>query len=311
MSFFDRQGISVALLLLQLHAERGEAQTNQRDADDDSDDESEDDTSQSSAGDDKFRDAVTVLRNFCFISVDTSGTSFEMHVLVQLAMWKWLEDNSELEQWKEQFISNLCAAFPTGEYENWATCQELFAHAKAAVGQQPEDKSSKAEWATVLYRAAWFAGETGKIADAKALAMKAMKARKEVLGQGHDDTLMSTAMVGLSYKLEGRWDDAEKLEVQVMERSKTKLGADHPDTLNSMANLASTYWKQYRYDDAEVLMLQVTETSKTKFGSDHPDTLRRTNNLTVMYKHQGRWGDVQTLDARVMERRKRKLEVDH
>ncbi|KAI4940765.1 hypothetical protein J4E91_011252 [Alternaria rosae] len=116
MSFFDRQGIPTALL--QPHAERGEAQTNQREADDGSDDESEDDTSQSSAGDDKFRDAVAVLRNFCFISVNTTGTSFEMHALVQLATRKWLEDNSMLEQWKQQFVSNLHAAFPTGEYEN-------------------------------------------------------------------------------------------------------------------------------------------------------------------------------------------------
>jgi hypothetical protein len=49
------------------------------------------------------------------------------------------------------------------------------------------------------------------------------------------------AMVGLAYKLRGRWGAAEELEVQVMETSKKKLGADHPDTLTSMANLASTF----------------------------------------------------------------------
>ena len=93
----------------------------------------------------------------------------------------------------------------------------------------------------MLYRAAWFAETIGNIADAEMLARKAMKARKKVLGQEHEDTLRSVAMVGLAYKLEGRWDDAEKLEVEVMETSKTKLGADHPSTLTSMANLASTY----------------------------------------------------------------------
>jgi hypothetical protein len=76
-----------------------------------------------------------------------------------------------------------------------------------------------------------------------------MRARKKVLGQEHEDTLWSKAMVGLVYKLAGRWDDVEELEVQVMETRKTKLGADHPDTLTSMASLASTYWNQGRWGD--------------------------------------------------------------
>jgi hypothetical protein len=46
-----------------------------------------------------------------------------------------------------------------------------------------------AEWATVLYRAAWYAERIGNIADAKMLAEKAIKARKKVLGQEHEDTL--------------------------------------------------------------------------------------------------------------------------
>jgi hypothetical protein len=240
MSFFDRQGIPVALL--QPRAERGEAQTNQREADDGSDDESEDDTSQSSAGDDEFGDAVAVLRNFCFISVNTAGTSFEMHALVQLATRKWLEDNSKLERWKQQFVSNLCAAFPTGEYENWAACQALYAHAKAAIGQQPKDESSLIRWGTLLYHASWYAWSMGNIADAEELALKSMKIRMKIFGQGHEATLRSMGMVGLVYSLGGRWEEAAKIREQAMEASKTKLGADHPDTLTSMANLA-LIWK--------------------------------------------------------------------
>jgi hypothetical protein len=269
MSFFDRQGIPVALL--RPRAERGEAQTSQTKADDSSDDESEDDTSQFSAGDDEFGNAVAVLRNFCFISVDTAGTSFEMHALVQLAMRNWLEDNSKLEQWKRHFTSNLCAAFPTGEYENWAACQALYAHAKAALGQQPKDELSIAEWATVLYRAAWFAERVGNIADAEMLATKAMKARKKVLGQEHEDTLWSVAMVGLAYKLGGRWNDAEKLQVQVMETRKTKLGADHPDTLTSMANLAFTWKAQGRSAEAIVLMRQCAQQRQRVLKAGHPN----------------------------------------
>jgi tetratricopeptide (TPR) repeat protein len=309
MSFFDRQGIPKALL--RPRCERAEARENQREADDCSDDELKDDMSQSSAGDSEFIDAVAVLQNFCFVSVDTAGTSFEMHALVQLATRKWLEDNKKLERWKQQFVSSLCVAFPTGEYENWPACRSLYAHAMAAIGQQPKDESSIAEWATVLYRAAWFAYRTGNIADAEVLATKAMRARKKVLGQEHDETVWSVAMVGSAHALGGRWDDAEKLYVQVMETRKIKLGADHPDTLISMGNLASIYQNQGRWDDAEKLEVQVLETSKIKLGADHPDTLISMGHLASIYKKQGRWDDAEKLEVQVMETSKIKLGADH
>ncbi|KAI1524482.1 kinesin [Pyrenophora tritici-repentis] len=310
MSFFDRQGIPEALLHRQTL--QGGAQTSQKEPEQDVwESDEEDNASQSSVGDNQFEGDIVALRNFCFISVDTSGTSFEMHALVQLATRMWLEANSKLEQWKEQFISNLCAAFPTGEYENWVACRALNAHAKAAIGQQPKDESSIAEWATVLYRAAWFAERIGNIADAEMLTTKAMKARKKVLGQEHEDTLWSVAMVGLAYKLGGRWDDAEKLEVQVMETRKKKLGADHPSTLTSMANLASTYRNQGRWDAAEELDVQVMETRKKKLGADHPDTLTSMANLAFTYRNQGRWDEADQLFVQVMETFKKKLGADH
>ncbi|CAN9091771.1 unnamed protein product [Alternaria alternata] len=136
-----------------------------------------------------FEDDVVALRNLCLISVDANGSTFEMHSLVQLATRRWLTVNGKLERWKQQSVSNLCVAFPIGQYENWAACQALYAHAKAALGQQPGDEPSIAEWATVLYSAAWFAERIGNIADAEMLATKAMKARKKVLGQEHEDAV--------------------------------------------------------------------------------------------------------------------------
>jgi hypothetical protein len=310
MSFLDRQGIPKKLL--QPRTERGETQTYQTEKEDkDRDSDSDDTTSQSSASDEEFEDAIAMLQSFCFISTDPDGSTFEMHALVQLAMRRWLEGNGKLERWKQQFASNLCAAFLTGEYENWAVCQELFAHARSALGQPPEDESSLAEWASLLYRAAWYARALGNITDAAMLAIKSMKTRKNVLGQEHEDTLWSIAMVGIVYKLGGRLDNAEKLQVQVMERFKTRLGADHPDTLMSMVNLAATYISQGRWDDAAKLGVQVMETRKTKLGADHPSTLTSMANLAPIYRNQGRWDAAEELEVQVMETSKKKLGADH
>jgi len=134
MSFFDRQGIPENLLRDQPEREPAQQEQHEHDSERQAWEE-EDSASQSSAGDDGFEDDIKTLRDYSFISANADRVSFEMHGLVQLATRKWLQIHNELEQWKERFVSNLCAAFPTGNHENWAVCQGLFAHAKSAAEQ--------------------------------------------------------------------------------------------------------------------------------------------------------------------------------
>lgn len=316
MSFFDRQGIPEALL--QSRSDQRNSQQDQKEnnggrfvhGDASYSNDNVDGTSQSSVSN-GFEDDVLTLRNYSFISINLDGTTFEMHSLVQLAMRKWLEDHGQQERWKRQFIRNLNADFPTGEYENWVSCQALFPHAQSAAAQQPGDQDSLIDWTSILYKAAWYAWSIGNGIEAEKMSLQAAKIRKRILGQEHNDTLDSMVMVGLAYDLRGRWDAAEEIEVQVMETRKRILGADHPDTLASMGNLASTYRNQGRWDEAEELAVQVMETRKRKFGADDPDTLTSMGNLASTLWDQGRWDAAEELEMQVMEARKRKLGADH
>jgi hypothetical protein len=124
MSFFDRQGIPEALVQNRTghRSVRQDRKGQYRDYDNSNDGETSSQSSQS----DEFEDDVMALRNFSFISINADRTTFEMHRLVQLATRKWLEAHGQLERWKQQFVRNLYVEFPTGEYENWPKCQELF-----------------------------------------------------------------------------------------------------------------------------------------------------------------------------------------
>ncbi|KAJ5651655.1 hypothetical protein N7507_009081 [Penicillium longicatenatum] len=284
-----------------------------------SDDSTDGETSGSESGEGPdFEDDITTLRNYSFISVDESGTSFTMHRLMQLTTRAWLKSYGEIGRWRERFIRNLSDEFPTGEYENWERCRSLFPHVRAAISQRPESREPLL---------------SGNIADARDMASKSHKQRVKLLGAQAEEALASTAMLAEAYSLEGRWEEAEQLQfmdylastywnqgrweeaeqlqLQVMEISKAKLGVDHPDTLTSMANLSSTYWSQGRWDEAEQLQLQVMETRKTKLGVDHPDTLTSMANLSSTYRNQGRWDEAEQLQLQVMETRKTKLGVDH
>ncbi|UPX11168.1 uncharacterized protein EKO05_0001790 [Ascochyta rabiei] len=237
--------------------------------------------------DDAFQEDITTLRSFCFISVNTDGTGFEMHALVQLATRTWLAANRKLERWREQFICNLDAVFPTGEYENWTVCGPLFAHVKVAAKQQPEGDPLLLKWAALLYRAAWYAWRRSNATETKLLAEQSLEIRKRLFGEVHKKTWSAMAMVAHAHSLIGQWDKAQKLEEEVLDKRRIKLGDNHLDTLISMGNLASTYSKQGRWDKAEELQLQVLEKHRIELGDNYVDTLISMGNLASTYSKQG------------------------
>ena len=274
MSFFDRQGIPESLIRNRAQTEGGHRSQEQLDRDDEGEngEEKGENSMSDSSEDDEFEDDVQVLRNYSLISTDTDRT-FEMHALVQLAMRKWLEANELLESWKQQYVKNLSAAFPSGKYENWTSCQVLFPHAKSAITQQPRTEDSLNEWASLMYNAAWYAWTKGDAAEAVQLSRTSMEVRKKILGQEHRKTLSSMRMVGSAYNLGGRWKEAEELEVGVMETTKRVLGEEHPDTLTSMNNLAFI-WKAQSQDTKAINLIQECIRLRSRIlGVDHPDTL--------------------------------------
>ncbi|KAK4674582.1 hypothetical protein QC763_0025790 [Podospora pseudopauciseta] len=259
--------------------------------------------------DDGFEDDVAMLRDYCLIATNEMD-EFEMHGLVQFSTRKWLEQSGQQETFKQKFIERMAASFPTGDYKNWATCRNLFAHVQVVLGYRPNENREEI-WATLLYNGGWFAWSQGRYEVAQQMVGKARRAREKRLGKEDAATQASISLFALVLLDRGQWEEAEKLFVQVMETCKTKLGADHPDTLTSIANLASTFWNQGRWEEAEKLFVQVMETRKTKLGADHPSTLTSMANLASTYRNQGRWEEAEKLFMQVMETRKTKLGADH
>ncbi|CAG8314098.1 unnamed protein product [Penicillium salamii] len=309
MSFFDRQGITERLLRVQQSQETNSNLCPGKDKDNTS--EKDADSASDYDTNERFEDDVATLSDYSLISVRGHSTVLTMHRLVQLTVRTWLKTHGQLEQWKGKFIHNLCCEFPDGEYESWEMCRSLFPHVKSAASQRPETQHSLQEWATLLYRGAWYAWKSGNIAASRQMALESREQRLKFFGADGEETVNSTALLARSYRLDGRYDEAEQLQVQVLEASKTKLGEDHPDTLLIMANLASTYRSQGQLDKAERLQVQVMEASKTTLGEDHPDTLTTIANLAATFSGQGRWEEAEELDIQVVDTRKAKFGEDH
>jgi len=65
----------------------------------------------------------------------------------------------------------------------------------------------------ILYKAAWYTWKMGNGVEAEMMSVQAKGERKMILGQDHEDTLYSMAMVDHVHHLKGGWDAAEELEV--------------------------------------------------------------------------------------------------
>ncbi|CAN9445301.1 unnamed protein product [Alternaria alternata] len=282
MSFFDRQGIQEAVL-----RRRG------------------------STADEGFEDDVLALRDYSFITVTRDVSTFEIHSLVQLATRTWLEGEGQLDRWREQFISNLCAELPTGDHENWEKCQALFPHARAALAQRPKDRESLEEWALLLYKAAWYAWQQGRAGEAEEMAVMSMSVRSEVLGEDDAETLSSMGMVGLARELGGKYGEAEAMHRQTLARKEKVLGHEHPNTLASMSNLANVLTRQGKYEEAEAMHRQTLARYEKVLGHEHPNTLASMSNLANVLTRQGKYEEAEAMHRQTLARKEKVLGHEH
>ncbi|KAH7119994.1 hypothetical protein B0J11DRAFT_492136 [Dendryphion nanum] len=349
MSFFDRQGIPEALLRNRDGVKKGceslEFAHHERDDESWVDDESTSDASI----DDRFENDLVTLRHYSFITSTTEPDTFEMHSLVQLATRKWLERRGQLERWKEEFISSMCAEFPMGRYENWKKCQALFPHARLALSQQPKSEESRKELSLLLQNAAWFAKQRGMTDDAERMSTASRTICLQLFGADHElthrsmnilasayidqarwkeaeelmepfktkpgtdpyITLTSKGILAVTYRVQGLWGEAEKLATSVMEESEALLGSTHPRTLDYMANLALIYLNQARFQEAAKLSRQVVNERVALLGPEHPDTLTIKANLVVIYTKLRKFEKADETNTEVVKNREIILGPEH
>ena len=219
-----------------------------------------------------FNEDVYTLCSYYLIGTNIDGTEFEMHRLVQFSTKTWLEIRGELEKWKERFIKVMDEEFPVGRYENWTICRKLFPHAEIALECRPANEKFQKQWASIIYKAGWYADEVGNYNTAEKMKIQSVNAY-EALGSDDTMTLASKNNLAETYRKQGRWKEAEELFVQVMETSLRVLGEEHPDTLNSMANLAFTWKGQGRDAEAIKLMEECVQLQTLVLGAGHPRTL--------------------------------------
>ncbi|KAF2186324.1 TPR-like protein [Zopfia rhizophila CBS 207.26] len=275
MSLFDRQGIPDSLLGGR-YQEGDNASSN-------------------------FEDDLNTLMSFSLVATDVDGYQFEMHRLVQFSTRKWLELQGELEGWKEKYVTLMDGSYPVGRYENWKACQALFPHAQAAVAWRPTDDGALQAWASVLFKASWYAREMGNYDLAKEMGRGALEAKEATLGAEHQDTLTSVINLGLVLSRQGKYEEAEVMHWRALEGYEKVVGPEHPFTLTSVNNLGSVLERQGKYKEAEVMHRRTLEIKEKVLRPEHPDTLTSVNNLGLVLSRQGKYEEAEVMHWRALE----------
>ncbi|KAF2195361.1 hypothetical protein K469DRAFT_545893, partial [Zopfia rhizophila CBS 207.26] len=223
-----------------------------------------------------FDEDLDTLHAYSLVTMTTTTADnkmWEMHALVQFCTRVWLSSFSESERWKGEFLELMAQEFPSGEYENWAKCQQLLPHAEPLYDTEPASEQLLKAWAQVLTNAAWYLWMKGSYQTAQAVATKAVTARERVLRLNNNQTLTSVTVLALVLRDQGKYEEAEKLNRRALEGCEKELGVHHPDTLTSLSNLASVLQYQGKNEEAEKLTRRALEGYEKELGVHHLNTL--------------------------------------
>jgi tetratricopeptide (TPR) repeat protein len=249
----------------------------------------------------EFTTALGTLQAFSLIATEKGGANFEIHRLVQVSTQRWLELRNETAKWQKEALTVLAAAFPSGDYGTWGTCEALSPHAQAVTRFIFTSDVNLLQRAKLLHNMSSYDGTQGRYNLAYERGLDALSTREDVLGPEHPNTLMSiNNLAGVLYD-QGKYETAEKMHLRTLELREKTLGPEHHDTLASMGNLALVLVYQGKYDAAEEMQRKVLSLREKVLGLEHRDTLTSVNNLARLLENQGKYEAAEEMQRRALE----------
>ncbi|KAL9004929.1 MAG: hypothetical protein Q9188_002280 [Gyalolechia gomerana] len=228
-----------------------------------------------------FINALATLQNFSLIGRTTSGGSYHMHRLVQIAIRTWLQLKGTLLEWKEVATCVLSMKFPSGEYGTWAACDLLIPHVRAVLepGQLPRESLLKR--AELLEKVARFDTFQDRWLLGHTRAIEAATLFEQILGPEAPQTLSCKGDTAYSLLELEEPRKAEQILVDIMPAMERVYGPNH---LERLRNQGGQGWAKYCYGDfeaADTLLQAVADKCGEIWGPMHPDTLQAMNDVAA------------------------------
>jgi CHAT domain-containing protein len=139
-----------------------------------------------------------------------------------------------------------------------------------------------------------------KYADAEQVDRRALKIRRDLLGEAHRDTAVSYNNLADDLRGQRQYAAAENLDRQALAIFIRLLGEQHPDTASSCFNLAADLHQQGKYAAAEQLDHRALAIRVKLLGEGQRDTAISYNNLAADLRQQGQYAAAEELDGQAL-----------
>ena len=187
------------------------------------------------------------------------------------------------------------------------------------------EKNTKSDYATVLkakWRLAWILHDQGRYSEAELINSQTWKARIDILGPDHPDTIISRYGLANDLQAQLKFSAAESHKREIYSKATQIVGATHIYTLiaaSSLAsclvasNLCSSRPAPELYKEAEDLYRLSLDGRLKTLREDHPETLSARTDLANIQRLRGLVppNDIEASERETLSKLKKSLGREH
>ncbi|KAL1857530.1 hypothetical protein Daus18300_010288 [Diaporthe australafricana] len=264
----------------------------------------------------EFEDSIAALQAFSLLDVDSVGSSYRTHRLIQVTTKWWLEQNGsvQLEEWALRALELVTLRFPPPAHapadDYWEECQSLLPHADILLQQSFDiaKQESDLEKAKLLIHTGRYNAWAGdKAGDVQRRFKRSLDIRRSHLGLKHPDTLKSMrfhfwSLVFLEYEYYPPDFDSQgaaTLGYALLELRREVLGPRHADTIDGMSDLAGLLETREEFEESETLQREATKLSEEVNGLLHVDTFNCMEKLASVLHSMNRFEEALEVEMEV------------
>lgn len=233
---------------------------------------------------DALLDDVTTLMSYDLIRHHTTENNLSMHRLVQLSIWKWIDNcHGDLKQWQSRYVKFIDRQFPSKpDVHNRTRCQELFQHAMMLSSIQLIDRDHIRARSSALCRVGYYAYDMGQYKLGEGLLQESLNGYLSINEKDLSSTLCVMTYLSCVLVDQEKTDGVEEFLRDVIEQQKRQYGMTDLSTLITMHNLSFTLRAKGDGRGSNLLLEQILENSKDLTSYSDADILERI--LTVRGK---------------------------
>jgi tetratricopeptide (TPR) repeat protein len=230
--------------------------------------------------------AIGILCGYAFLTKRDDGKEFDMHCLVQLSTWLWVEKAGHAQHVIQKVVQHMDECFPSDENYNYEKCRAYLPHAIQVI-RRDESKSTSERY-SLLIKVGDFVSTVGREKEALGFFEDASMWHESQHNEEHPDRQFSDHALANAYRSDGQI----KRAVQILERvvaARQRRTADKADR----SLLAYQYALAMAYKSARQIRLSlevlnhVVEIQNATLAEENPDLLSSQHALANAYRSDG------------------------